>query len=334
MRKIWALVALILIVGGCLKKPAPPDWKVRINIPAIDTTATMEDLAKNEDKVYISADTVFYGEDTTVYNKHVQGTVPWLSARFSHHLPSDIDTANSNIQSFIYRIYYGIRLTGSMDSPVTGKIIIQLFTKDTTRSDTDFINIPQGPITDSLILYTYNDFPIGDFTIGITIDTFSGSGFINSANVFYKIPFNARIIGDTVVSVLKKLNVPSDVQDAQKNNQIDSLILHLDVWNRLPVGFKFGAEMWNADTTKEYTIFDSVNIQLPPITQGMTNGPETHAVIEIPINDSAFDFFQDSIINLKAWAIFPPISDTIFVNRTDYIRAWGYIQAVIHTKNK
>ncbi len=321
---------LLILLSGCIKIPkSAPGWEVNLNIPAIDTTLTMQDLDEKKEQIFISGDTVFYGEDTMYYDKVIPNTdIPFVSSKYAHNLPSSLDSAETHIHSLLTRVYYGVYITGRIDDTTKGYLKVRFATDDTTYLDTSYIEVAPGHYYNYPITSELDNIPLGPFTVEVSIDSMSGGGFLDSVKVFYKMPFSVRFLGDTLVTVLKELEVPSDIKD--DNGNIDSTVinryvLHLSVWNLMPVEFIMNARLFTKDTQRVYTLLDSFHLPVPPLTNGITQGQEAFLSKDIVIPDTFFDYLKDDSVFIKASVLIPRRNDTVFFISEDYLRMWGYI---------
>ncbi len=328
---ILPIIAGIMFLGCEVKEPSTPDWYITLRAPVADTTLTMID-AINEKPEYLfsRSDSVFWGEDTILLDVPLSINFP-VHVQFSHHLPEAVDTVNTNIQSYVTEIRAGGRFIGNVQRAINAYMYVRLTEREgVVREDTFDFNLPQGPV-DTLIQFSYTDFPIGEFVMDITIDTTNGYAEFDTVHIFYEIPFSARFLGDTVLTVLEEIKVDSSLQEAAEEKRIKEIILHLDLWNRLPVGLSYSYSIFSMDTSREYKLFDNQVIQAAPTSHGLTTGPEVLSTIDFVANDSLFDFFKDSLVYYKAIVIVPPKQDTVVIKRDDYIRLRGTIQATIFT---
>ncbi len=332
MKKKLIAAGIIVVLAGCIKSPrGVPVWEVNLNIPAIDTTLTMHNLDEEKEEVFISGDTVFYGEDSMFYNKVIPNIeVPFVSAKYEHNLPSSLDSAQTDINSMLTKVFYGVYITGRIDDTTRGRLMVTFSTEDGVYADTNFILLNPGNYYNYPITSEIDNIPLGPFTAVITIDTVEGGGFLDSVKVFYKMPFSARFLGDTLVTVLKEVEVPNDMKD--DNGNIDDAIrnkyvLHLSVWNLMPVEFTMNAWLFTKDTQRVYTLLDSFHLPVPPLTNGVTQGEEAFLSKDIVIPDSFFDYLKDDSVFVKATVLVPRRTDTVFFMAEDYIRLWGYIAA-------
>lgn len=332
MKKL-AAVAIIagFIVAGCVKSPRGiPAWEVSLNIPAIDTTLTMQDLDEKKDEIFISGDTVFYGEDTVFYDKVIPNVeIPFVSSKYAHNLPSSLDSAETHIQSVLTRVYYGVYITGRIDSFTTGNLRVTFITDDSTYTHNDSVRLNPGNYYNYPITSHINNIPLGPFTVEVVIDSMRGAGFLDTVKAFYKIPFSARFLGDTLVTVLKEVAVPEDIKN-DSTGAVDTLIrnnyvLHLSVWNLLPVELVMNAWLFTKDTQRVYTLLDTFHLPIPPLTNGITQGQEVFLSKDIVIPDTFFDYLNGDSVFVKAEVLVPARTDTVFFISEDYIRMWGYI---------
>lgn len=330
MRKIIISVGVLLVLTGCIKSPKGiPAWRVDLNIPAIDTTYSMHNLDEKKEEVFISGDTVFYGEDSVFYNKVIPNTdIPFVSSKYAHNLPSSLDSAETHIHSVLTRIYYGAYITGRIDDTTGGDLRVRFATEDSVYADTNYITIAPGHYNNYPLIYELDNIPLGPFTVEVAVDSLEGSGYLDSVRVFYKIPFSARFLGDTLVTVLKEVKVPDDIKD--DNGNIDSNIrnrytLHLSVWNLMPVELIASAWLFTKDTQRVYTLLDTFHLPIPPLTNGITQGEEAFLSKDIVIPDTFFDYLEGDSVFVKAVLLVPRRNDTVFFISEDYIRLWGYI---------
>ncbi len=331
MKKVVIYMVLLLVMMmGCVKIPQKmPVWEVTLNIPAIDTTLTMHDLDEEKDEVFISGDTVFYGEDTVFYDKVIPNVeIPFVSSKYAHNLPSSLDSTATHIRSVLTRVYYGAYITGRIDSLTTGNLRITFKTNDTTYVQTDSVALNPGNYYNYPVVSHIDNIPLGPFTVEVVIDSLRGSGFLDTVKAFYRIPFSARFLGDTLVTILKEVKVPEDIKD--ETGEVDTFIrnnyvLHLSIWNLLPVELVMNAWLFTKDTQRVYTLLDTFHLPIPPLTNGMTQGQEAFLSKDIVIPDTFFDYLGDDSIFVKAEVLIPPRNDTVFFTAEDYIRVWGYI---------
>ena len=330
MRKIFIVIGALVIVSGCIKSPkGTPTWRVDLNIPAIDTTYTMHDLDEEREEVFMSGDTVFYGEDSMFYNKVIPNIqIPFLSAKYAHNLPSDLDSTQTHIHSILTRVYYGAYITGRIDDTTSGDLRVRFETDDGVYADTQNITIPPGHYYNYPFTYELDNIPLGPFTVEISVDSLEGSGSLDSVRVFYKTPFSMRFLGDTLMTVLKEIEVPDEIKN--DNGDIDSdirnrYVLHLSVWNLMPVELVASAYLFTKDTQRVYTLLDTFHLPMPPLTNGITQGEEAFSSWDIVIPDTFFDYLKDDSVFVKAAVLVPQRNDTVFFISEDYIRLWGYI---------
>ncbi|GEM_PF-5999788 len=330
MKKILIIAGVFGILAGCIKAPKGiPGWEVNLNIPAIDTTITMHDLDEKREDVFISGDTVFYGEDTMFYNKIIPNTeIPFVSSKYQHNLPGSLDSTQTDINSVLTRAYYGVYITGRIDDTTSGNLRVTFTTEDGVYADTNYITIMPGNYYNYPLTYELDNIPLGPFTVEVAIDSMSGGGFLDSVKVFYKMPFSARFLGDTLVTILKEIKVPDDIKDDNGNIDEDiknRYVLHLSVWNLLPVELIASAWLFTKDTQRVYTLLDTFHLPIPPLTNGITQGEEAFITKDIVIPDTFFDYLQDDSVFVKATVIVPRRNDTVFFIAEDYLRMWGYI---------
>ena len=330
MKKTFIVAGIFAVLAGCMKIPkGVPAWEVNLNIPAIDTTVSMRDLDERKDEIFISGDTVFYGEDTMFYNKVIPNTqIPFVSSKYQHNLPSSLDSTQTDINSMLTRIYYGVYITERIDDTTSGNVRITFKTDNGVYADTNFVTLMPDNYDNHLISFELDNIPLGPFTVEIAIDSMRGGGFLDSVKVFYKMPFSVRFLGDTLVTVLKEIAVPEKIKDDQGNIEDDirnRYVLHLSVWNLMPVEFTVNAWLFTKDTQKVYTLLDSFHLPIPPLTNGITQGEEAFLSTDIVIPDTFFDYLKDDSVFVKATVLIPRRTDTVFFISEDYMRIWGYI---------
>lgn len=330
MKRLFLLVGGLALFSGCIKTPKNiPAWRVDLNIPAIDTMLTMQDLDEEREEVFISGDTVFYGEDTVLYDKVIPNTeFPFISFKYAHNLPGSLDSDNTDINSVLTAVFYGVYVTGRIDDTTKGSLRIIFTTEDSVYANTNYINIPPGNYYNYPFTYALNNIPLGSFTVEVIIDSMEGGGILDSVRVFYKMPFSVRFLGDTLVTVLKEVSVPDDIKedDGTVSDDIkNEYLLHLSVWNLMPVEFIMNAQLFTKDTQRVYTLLDSFNLPIPPLENGITQGEEAFLSTDIVIPDTFFDYLRDDTVLIRATILVPQRNDTVFFTAEDYVRIWAYI---------
>jgi len=337
-----ALAGLLLAtLGGCLRPKAHlASWNAPIQVP-IDTVILLRvALDSLEDyNTFQRGDTlgILQSRDTT--NVPLP---PPIQIYFSKGWPDPLDSTRTRLHSRIV----GVRALGyarvvgprNQDAQVTGHLFV-VFTSGDTLDTTLQITVPAGQTREITVSQTAN-VPISpyDFRFDITSNVNPlDPAFADTAYAMLEMPLAIHYRGDTLVTTLQTVDLPTDVSRAADPARADSLglriqraFLYITVVNRAPLAAFFRLWLYNSTRTDSTLVLDDTLHPAQLDNRGFVSAP-AYDTLQVELTEALLSryFAQDSL-RMIAEVQLPPRNDTVYVSANDQIALSGYLEFILN----
>lgn len=347
MKNLLVILIIALFIAGCYVIPGGipvlPDHT--ISVPLGDTTISfLEITEKYPESFRISGDTVYAMTKLAQWRTEGYAIPCSLQAHLNieENLPEDwIDLDSTVFTTTVDKIINTVRIWGNVPINTNGRIRHYIYDRDRNMLylDSMFVTFPANPNTDTIIEYEINDFPFGDYQHDVDVITEFGFMRIDSIDSFSEIALKFHMAGDRVMTVLKEqsLWIPNPAVDLAGEDSIllsppdstpisliNSILLQIDIWNRLPIGTVL--RVYLIDSLDNAVFVDSLPIECPELdSAGRATGMEpAYKLFDIQFDTSIYHLFDYALFKYKADLWIPPAStESIFVTPEDYITLQG-----------
>lgn len=325
MKKLLLLTGGLLFVSCKIEMPTkPPDWYFTVNIPVGDTTFYAMDF-KERARLDTIGGVLIVTKDTTVYNIPIGNiNLPFIGLPISFEFPEDIDTAGSTISSYIATVKLGAELLGKIYDTTTIAVILKTpWAPEETSSVTFYPQYPADTTSVDTLVYLYNNsVPLGfyyQFHVGVGL-SLRGRGLFDSVRVFYEIPFEFMMYGDTLCTKAKEIKVGKDIIEAVDQERIESIRLYTEIDNQTPIEAYLFSDFYSMDYQDTVRLLDGYILKYGP------------GSVIVELNKEFINLFTDSLIHYQTRIILPAqMPETTRVSPYDYIDIGGHISATIFT---
>lgn len=347
MKKLIFISIITLVIAGCyvIPKGIPVLPDHTISIPLGDTLISFLEIAEsNPDAFRIAGDTVYARTQMAAWRTEGYAIPCSLQAHMNieENLPEDIiDLDSTYFTTSVDKIINTVHIWGEVPVATNGRIRHYIYDRDRNMLylDSMYVSFPATAQLDTVIEYEITDFPFGDYQHDVDVITEYGFMRIDSIDTFSEIALKFHMGGDRVMTVLKEqsLWIPNPAADVAGDDSIllsppdstpisliNSILLQIDIWNRLPLGTVL--RVYLLDSLESPVFIDSINIVSPELdSAGRATGMEpAYTLFDIQLDTSIYHLFDYSLFRYKADLWIPPAStDSIFVTPEDYIRLRG-----------
>ena len=338
-----ALSGLLLLtaLGGCLRpKRHLASWDTRIQVP-IDTVILLR-VALDSLKDY---NTFQRGDTLGIYQSGDTTNVPLpppIQLHFSKGWPDQLDSTRTHLHTRIV----GIRAMGyarvvgarNQDAQVTGHLFV-VFTSGDTIDTTLQITVPAGQTREITVFRTF-DVPLSpyDFRFDITSNVNPlDPAFADTAYGMLEIPLAIHYRGDTIVTALQTVDIPTDVSRAADPATGDSLgllirraFLYITVVNQAPLTASFRAWLYDSARTDSTRIIDDTLHPAQLDSRGFVSAP-AYDTLQVELTEALLSRYlaQDSL-RMIAEVELPALNDTVYVSTNDQIALSGYLEFILN----
>ncbi len=336
-----AVAMSLAVLAGCLRpKKHLASWDTRIQVP-IDTVVLLR-VALDSVKDY----TTLQRGDTLALVQSAETTgiplPPPVQVAFSKGWPDQLDSTRTHLHTRIV----GIRALGyarvvgpqNQDAQVTGHLYV-VFTSGDTIDTTLQITVPAGQTQEITVFRTF-DVPLSPYDFQFTISsniTPLDPAYADTAYGMLEVPLAIHYRGDTIVTTLQTVDIPTDVSRAADTARANSsglsirrAFLYITVVNQAPLTASFRAWLYDSARTDSTLVIDDTLHPAQLDNRGFVSAP-AYDTLQVELTEALLARYlaQDSL-RMIAEVKLPPLNDTVYVSANDQIALSGYLEFVLN----
>lgn len=343
--RITVMVGVGVLVGlwgqSCLRPHNNlAAWDTRIQVPLDTVILVREAIEEHATPDYLP---ISRGETLLVVQSKETTNVPLpppVSVSFSKGWPDELDSSRTRLHSRIIGVrgrgFARIQGAQNQDVTVTGFLRIAFLSGDVIE-DTLTVTVPAGQTQDMEVVRVF-DFPLSPYEFSFRVVsnlTPQDPAWADSAYGELEVPLAFYFQGDTIVTTLRRFDIPSDISDAADTTLSTQNVEILRGWlkvvtlNATPLGVGLRLWLYDSSGTNGTAILEDTLRPAGIDARGFVQDPveDTFAVELSPTILQQY-IAQDSLYVL-AEAYLPALNDTVYVSNTDQLVITGFLEFLL-----